>query len=59
MSFSDVSPESNPWSWEAIEHIDDLGIISGFGDGSFRPKKALTRGQMTVIMSKLEKICAK
>lgn len=59
LSFSDVSPESNPWSWEAIEHIDGLGIISGFGDGSFRPKEALTRGQMTVIMSKLEKICAK
>ncbi len=55
-SFTDVTPSSNPWSWQAIEQVSRLGIVRGFGDGSFRPKTLLSRAQMTVIMGELERV---
>ena len=40
-SFSDVSGEH--WAKEAVEALADKGIISGFGDGSFKPDNNVTR----------------
>ncbi len=54
--YSDVSMESNFWSLQAIDQVSKLGIVTGFGDGSFRPTEPLSRGQMTVMMSELTKV---
>ncbi len=55
-NFSDVSMQTNPWSVQAIDQVCKLGIVKGFGDGSFRPKEFLSRSQMTVIMSTLTRV---
>ncbi len=54
VSFSDVGTGDESWSSDAIKQAGRMGILSGFEDGSFRPGEALTRGQMTTIMHKLE-----
>ena len=54
--YTDVSKERNPWSWQAISQASKMGIVAGFGDGSFRPKEPLSRSQMTVMMSELARI---
>lgn len=51
--FSDVTDKNNPWSYKSINAMKQCGIISGFGDGSFKPVKALTRAEMTVLLDKL------
>ena len=40
-SFSDVSGEH--WAKEAVEALAEKGIISGFGDGTFKPDNNVTR----------------
>ena len=37
----------------AIGEMYGLGIITGFGDGTFRPNDGLTRGQAAVLMQRL------
>jgi len=37
----------------AVGEMYGLGIITGFGDGSFRPNDGLTRGQAAVMMQRL------
>jgi spore germination protein YaaH len=54
--FTDVGVVSNPWSWEAIGQISKLGIVTGFSDGSYRPKQQLSRSQMTVMISELARV---
>ncbi len=49
-AFSDVSPESNPWSYDAVEAIAAAGILSGDDDGAFHPGGAVTRAEMTQII---------
>jgi hypothetical protein len=58
IAFSDVSMNSNPWSWQAIGRISKYGIATGFEDGSFRPKEQLSRAQMTVMLGELERTIA-
>ena len=43
-SFNDVS--SNYWAYGYIETAVSHGVISGYGDGSFRPGNPVTRGQV-------------
>ena len=38
-----------------IEKLATLGIINGFGDGTFRPKEQLTREQAAVILQRITK----
>lgn len=54
--FSDVSAESNTWSYEAILAVSGRGIYTGFEDGSFRPSEKLTRAQMAVILERLHNL---
>lgn len=58
IAFSDVSMNSNPWSWQAIGKIGKHGIATGFEDGSFRPKEQLSRAQMAVMLGELERTIA-
>ncbi len=48
-TFSDVSLESNPWSYDAIEALGNYGILSGYPDGTFRPADTLTRAAAALI----------
>ncbi|MNS20948.1 S-layer protein precursor [compost metagenome] len=41
------------WAEDAIVHFTQAGIISGNGDGTFKPDKAITREEMVVILSRI------
>jgi hypothetical protein len=46
--FTDVPADS--WYTDAVIWAADNGIVSGFGDGAFRPNDALTRAQAAVML---------
>ncbi|SEG24131.1 S-layer homology domain-containing protein [Paenibacillus sp. UNC499MF] len=41
------------WAQEPIERFVQAGIIGGFGDGTFKPDRFITREEMVVIMSRI------
>ena len=47
--FSDVPPGST--FYEFVERMASRGVISGYGDGTFRPGNNATRGQISKIVS--------
>lgn len=47
--FDDVSPTST--HGRAIDCIADLGVTSGFPDGTFRPAEQVTRGQLASFLT--------
>lgn len=51
--FSDVSPESTPWSYEAIIKMYHNGVFTGYPDGTFRPKANIKRAEMARILENL------
>lgn len=50
-SFSDVSA-SNSWAYEEIEEMHAKGIVTGYLDGTFRPKNPIRRDHVAVMMSR-------
>lgn len=48
--FSDVS--SSSYSSGYIQSAADKGIITGYPDGSFKPKQTMTRGEMAYLISR-------
>ena len=59
--FSDVPAKH--WSYDAIQQLSKDGIISGYGDGTFRGDRTMTRYEMAEIvanaMTKVDKADAK
>ncbi len=51
--FNDVP--SDHYGFEAINHIKNMGIISGYTDGSFAPDKYITRAEMASITCRMTK----
>lgn len=51
--FRDVSSELTPWSFEAIYALSENSVITGYPDGSYYPKKTLTRAEMTALISRI------
>jgi hypothetical protein len=49
-TFTDV-PEGY-WAQKPIEYLATLGIMDGYQDGTFRPTKEITRGELAVILVK-------
>jgi hypothetical protein len=47
--FSDVS--SSYWAKPFIERVTKEGVMSGFGDGTFKPEQPVTRAQFAVILN--------
>lgn len=47
-TFQDVSDQD--WFSGAVSTAVSLGLIEGFGDGTFRPQASITRQQMAVIL---------
>jgi hypothetical protein len=50
MSFPDV-PESH-WAFDAIQWGVENNLISGFGDGTFRPSSGVSRAQLMIILKR-------
>lgn len=48
ISFNDIS-ELN-WSYNAVMKIAQYGVIKGYEDGSFKPKKEISREEIAVIL---------
>jgi hypothetical protein len=51
--FTDVTPISSPWSYDAIRALSDGGVLNGYPDGSYQPDAPLTRAEMTVLLAKI------
>jgi hypothetical protein len=48
--FSDV-PE-NYWAFKPIQYMTTLGYLDGFADGTFKPTREITRGELAVLLVK-------
>ncbi|SHH94479.1 Spore germination protein YaaH [Sporobacter termitidis DSM 10068] len=49
--FTDVTPLTSPWAYNAIQALSAGGVISGYPDGTYRPDSDVTRAEMTVFIS--------
>ncbi|MDE7219854.1 MAG: S-layer homology domain-containing protein [Oscillospiraceae bacterium] len=49
-SFSDI--DSSYWAWDAVQNCVDLGIVTGFEDGSFRPDDPVTGVQFVAMITR-------
>jgi hypothetical protein len=49
-TFSDVPVTQ--WAWHEIEACCRSGIVTGYGDGSYRPEVVVTRDQMAVYVAR-------
>lgn len=52
--FNDFS--KGRWSSKHIGTIVNAGIMTGYEDGSFRPKDAVTRGELAAVISRFENL---
>ena len=48
-AFSDVGKEH--WGYEAINNMQQQGIVSGFYDNTFRPDEKITKEQLATIIT--------
>lgn len=48
--FTDINPYSS--RYEAILYLEDLGVINGYGDGTFRPDSTITRAEFCTMLSR-------
>lgn len=51
--YSDVSPENNIWSNKSIIVLSMNDILSGYTDGTFKPKNTITRAEAVRVISAL------
>jgi len=45
--FSDMEGH---WAQEAVEKLAEMGLLQGYGDGTFRPQNPITRGQFVRLL---------
>ncbi|NQX45633.1 carbohydrate binding domain-containing protein [Paenibacillus tritici] len=50
-AFTDVKTDS--WAAHAVQRWSRSGVISGYGDGSFRPDQQVTRAEFTAIVNRI------
>ena len=52
--FSDV----NMWDWYAqpVAHLANIGMITGYFDGQFKPEEPLTRAEFAVMLSRFDSV---
>ena len=50
-TYDDVS--SNAWYYDAVMTLTEGGMLAGYGNGKFGPNDSLTRGQVTIIQTRL------
>ncbi|MNW56492.1 Endo-1,4-beta-xylanase A precursor [compost metagenome] len=44
---------SESWAKDEIERLASIGLITGYGDGTFRPNAPISREEMVVILSRI------
>lgn len=47
-SFRDVT--STHWAFDSVERAAELGLVTGYSDGTFRPDAAVTRAQFVLML---------
>jgi hypothetical protein len=47
-SFRDVT--STHWAFDSVERTAELGLVTGYSDGTFRPDTAVTRAQFVLML---------
>ena len=52
--FSDLSAESNSWSYDSINALSENGIITGYTDGSFKPHMNVTRAEAAAMLTRID-----
>jgi len=52
-SFSDVNAQSHSWAVEAIENMADIGIITGYNDGTFKPDNTVTKLEALLLTARI------
>lgn len=52
VSFSDVPSTGGPWYAQSVRRLAAAGVINGYGDGSFKPKKNVTRTEAVVMINR-------
>ena len=50
-AFTDVTKDDE--SYASVEEIFSLGIMNGYGDGTFRPNEPITRGEMVTALCRM------
>ncbi|MBH5318581.1 S-layer homology domain-containing protein [Paenibacillus sp. GSMTC-2017] len=50
-TYTDLSPSH--WAKENIDQVTKMGLMSGYQTETFQPEKAITRGEMATIVSRL------
>lgn len=53
-TFSDL--KDTDWSYEAVMTLVKAGVFKGYTDGSFQPKKAITRAELSFILARFFKV---
>jgi len=53
-TFSDVTPEGNSWSFDAVNALSEKGILTGYGDGTFKPGGNVTRAEIAAMISRID-----
>lgn len=52
-AFNDIS-DCYQESIDAIEYVNKQGLMTGYPDGSFKPKKPITREELAIILKRLD-----
>jgi hypothetical protein len=52
--FTDV--KNNHWAYNEIQYWSELGVINGYGDGSFKPEQSLKRAHAAILLAKAMKL---
>ncbi|MBN2080891.1 S-layer homology domain-containing protein [bacterium] len=50
-TFSDVDP--GHWAYDAIDYLQDAGLVEGYPDGTFRGDRAFTRYEMAMVIARV------
>jgi len=54
-----VDVPANHWAYDAVKDLSKDGVISGYGDGTFRGDRTLTRYEMAAMIAKITDVDGK
>jgi hypothetical protein len=50
-TFTDVPPDH--WAYEAIDYLQQAGLVEGYPDGTFRGERSFTRYEMAMVIARI------
>lgn len=42
------------WYKDAVKHMQETGVVTGYADGSFKPDQSVTRGELSLMLDRYE-----